>query len=80
MCNLSYGIAERSLNEGMQKGIMEGMQKGIVEGMDKGVTKNRLDSLRALMSQLNIDFDRAADLLLIPASDRDNLRKQLDQK
>ena len=120
MCNLSYGIAERSLNEGMQKGIMEGMQKGIMEGMqkgivegmqkgivegmqkgivegmqkgivegmqkgivegiDKGVTKNRLESLHALMSQLNIDFDRAADLLLIPASDRENLRKLLDQQ
>ena len=39
MCNLSVGIMEKGIKEGMEKGIKEGMEKGIKEGMEKGIKK-----------------------------------------
>ena len=67
MCNISYGIAEENYNEGWQGG----MNKGRREGVDEA----RLEGLRNLMKTLRVDFDHAADLLLIPSAEREKYRK-----
>ena len=43
MCNLSQGIKEAGIAEGMEKGIAEGMEKGIAEGMEKGMEKGKAE-------------------------------------
>ena len=70
MCNISYGIAEENYNEGWQGG----MNKGRREGVDEA----RLEGLRNLMKTLRVDFDHAADLLLIPSSERDKYKKLIE--
>src|SRR5699024_8156343 len=39
LCNLSQGIYNEGVHEGMDKGLKEGMDKGLKEGMDKGLNQ-----------------------------------------
>ncbi len=78
MCNISYGIAEENYNEGWQGGMNKGRREGRCEGRREGVDEARLEGLRNLMKTLRVDFDHAADLLLIPAAERDKYRKLIE--
>ena len=69
MCNISYGIAEESYEEGRSEGREE--------GREEGVFSNRVENLKNLMSNLNIDFDHAADILMIPDADREKIKKSI---
>ena len=48
MCNLSKGVREKGIAEGMAKGRAEGIAKGRVEGMAKGMTDGILLSINSL--------------------------------
>ena len=39
MCNLSQGIVERGIAQGMERGIAQGIEKGIAQGMERGIAQ-----------------------------------------
>ena len=67
MCNLSKGIRE--------KGIAEGLEKGRAEGL----TESTLTSVRNLTGTLGLSPDAAMTALKIPEIDRPRYAKQLNE-
>ncbi len=68
MCNLSEGILERGIEQGMQQGIEQGieqgMQQGIEQGMQQGIEQGMqrgLDLMNALYGKL-IEDNRIEDI------------------
>ena len=80
MCNISYGIAEKSYNEGVEIGIDKGIGIGIDKGRSEGRNKALAESLRAIMKSFRLDFDSAADVLHIPPAERKEYRKLVMSK
>ena len=39
MCNLSQGIVERGIAQGIERGIAQGIEKGIAQGIEKGMAQ-----------------------------------------
>ena len=78
MCNLSQGIVERGIAQGMERGIAQGMEKGIAQGMEKGIAQGvekgafnaTLASLRRLIANAGMSAEQAMNVLEIPASER----------
>ena len=68
MCNLSKGVRE--------KGVAEGMAKGRAEG----IAENTLTSIKNLMETLGLSVDAAMAALKIPEADRPRYAKQLDSQ
>ena len=62
MCNLSQGIVE--------KGIAQGIEKGMAQGVEKGAFNATLDSLRRLIANAGMSAEQAMNVLEIPASER----------
>ena len=74
MCNLSQGIVERGIAQGMaqgiEKGIAQGMERGIAQGVEKGAFSATLDSLRRLIANAGMSAEQAMNVLEIPAAER----------
>ena len=82
MCNLSQGIVERGIAQGMERGIAQGMEKGIAQGMEKGIAQGMaqgmekgafsatLASLRRLIANAGMSAEQAMNVLEIPAAER----------
>ena len=82
MCNLSQGIVERGIAQGMERGIAQGMEKGIAQGMEKGIAQGMaqgmekgafsatLDSLRRLIANAGMSAEQAMNVLEIPTAER----------
>ena len=66
MCNLSKGVRE--------KGIAEGLEKGRAEG----VAETTLANIKNLMETLGLSLEAAMAALKIPEADRPKYAKQLD--
>ena len=66
MCNLSQGIVERGIAQGMEKGIAQGMAQGV----EKGAFSATLDSLRRLIANAGMSAEQAMNVLEIHASER----------
>ena len=84
MCNLSKGVMEQALEEGLAKGIAEGlargieeglakgMAKGIEEGLAKGIEEERKNSIISVMKNMKLSLEEAMSVLNIPkAKNRD---------
>ena len=39
MCNLSQGIVERGIAQGMERGMAQGIEKGMAQGIAQGLEK-----------------------------------------
>ena len=82
MCNLSQGIVEKGLAEGMAKGMEQGLEQGLAKGMEQGLAKGIFDanmgSIRAMVSELHLTVEQAMNVLKIPSSERDRYRAALD--
>ena len=37
MCNLSQGILERGIEEGMERGLQQGVERGLRQGLERGL-------------------------------------------
>ena len=70
MCNLSRGIVEKGIAQGMEKGIAQGIEKGMAQGVEKGAFNATLDSLRRLIANAGMSAEQAMNVLEIPASER----------
>ena len=78
MCNLSQGIVEKGIAQGMERGIAQGMERGMAQGMEKGMAQGMekgafsatLDSLRRLIANAGMSAEQAMNVLEIPASER----------
>ena len=89
MCNFSQGFIERGREEGIEIGVEKGIGIGRKEGIEIGVEKgikigrekerkqSQIESLKAVMESLNVDFTKAADILKIPEAEREYYRKLL---
>ena len=56
--------------EGRKEGRIEGKEEGRAEGMTEGILKSRVDSINALMSNVNMTAEEAMDVLMIPEAER----------
>ena len=54
-----------------------GLEKGRQEGRQEGTTKAQIKSLKNLMDSLQVNDEKAMDLLKIPQEERDSLREAL---
>ena len=78
MCNLSQGIVEKGIAQGMERGMAQGMEKGMAQGMEKGMAQGMekgafsatLDSLRRLIANAGMSAEQAMNVLEIPAAER----------
>ena len=64
MCNLSKGVRE----------------KGVAEGMARGVAENTLQSIKNLMETLGLTIEQAMAALKVPETDRPKYAKQLNSQ
>ena len=51
MCNLSQGIVEKGLAEGLAKGMAQGVAEGMAKGMEQGLAKGMEQGLAKGMEQ-----------------------------
>ena len=70
MCNLSQGIVERGIAQGMERGIAQGIERGMAQGMEKGAFNATLASLRRLIANAGMSAEQAMNVLEIPAAER----------
>ena len=70
MCNLSQGIVEKGIAQGMERGMAQGMEKGMAQGMEKGAFSATLDSLRRLIANAGMSAEQAMNVLEIPTAER----------
>lgn len=77
MCNISQGIIEKCMNEGMEKGMAQGMAQGMEKGMAQGIEKNLLDNIKKLMNNLNFTEQQAMNILEIPEDEQTKLSAML---
>ncbi len=96
MCNLSKGVREKGIAEGMAKGRAEGMAKGRaegmakgraegiakgrVEGMAKGMTDGILLSINSLMETMGLSIEQAMTALKVPEAERPKYMTLLEQQ
>jgi predicted transposase/invertase (TIGR01784 family) len=73
MCNLSYGVLERGRKEGEEIGI----EKGREEGREEGRMLEKIEALKNLIAGTDFSFDKAADILKIPAEEREKYRSEV---
>ncbi len=86
MCNLSQGIVEKGLAEGlakgMEQGMAKGMEQGLAKGMEQGMAKGIFDanmgSIRAMVSELHLTVEQAMNVLKIPQNERERYKAALD--
>ncbi len=65
MCNLSKGIIEDSIAEGMEKGIA----LGLAEGREAGKDRATADAIFNMMSKLNMTAGQAMEILNVNKAD-----------
>ena len=79
MCNVSEGIWEEALEQGMLKGIEQGMEQGMLKGMEQGiehgVLKGKLESINSLMNSMNLSLEEAMKVLNVPEEERMKFRE-----
>jgi flagellar biosynthesis/type III secretory pathway protein FliH len=75
MCNLSAGIREDALRQGVEQGLRQGVEQGLKQGVEQGAERNLLENLRKLMQKLKITFEEAADMLDLSESDKKKYAK-----
>ena len=82
MCNLSQGIVEKGLAEGLAKGMAQGVAEGLAKGMEQGMAKGIFDanmgSIRAMVSELHLTVEQAMNVLKIPQNERERYKAALD--
>ena len=90
MCNLSQGIVEKGLAEGLAKGMAQGVAEGMAKGMEQGLAKGmeqgmakgifdaNMGSIRAMVSELHLTVEQAMNVLKIPQNERERYKAALD--
>ena len=65
MCNLSQGVKERAMEQGMTKGVAKGREDAM------------LQAIKSVMDSLKLSSDAAMDVLKVPSADRAKYRAML---
>ena len=78
MCNLSQGIVEKGLAEGLAKGMAQGVAEGMEQGLAKGIFDANMGSIRAMVSELHLTVEQAMNVLKIPQNEREHYKAALD--
>lgn len=74
---LAIGL-KRGIEQGIERGIEQGIEKGIEQGIEQGIEKNRIESIKNLMSNLSLSAEDAMDALGISVQDRERLNRLLE--
>ncbi len=81
VCEAMRELFEDATNKGITKGIGIGIEKGKAEGRAEGRAEEKIETtisyLRSIMVNLNVDVERAMDILSIDEKDRDFYREKL---
>ena len=64
--------------EGRAEGIEQGREEGRAEGIEQGRTEQLVESIKNLMSA-GFDFEKAVEMLKVPAEQIDELRRLIFQ-
>lgn len=72
MCNLSEGVWER--------GVEQGMERGVKQGMERGRSETWTDAIRGLMKNMKLSVEQAMTALEIPEADRPKYRELLGKQ
>ena len=75
MCNVSEGIWEEALEQGMLKGMEQGIEQGMLKGMEQGVLKGKLEAINSLMNSMNLSLEEAMKILNVPEEERAKFRE-----
>lgn len=84
MCNLSKGVREKGIAEGIIRGRAEGIAKGRAEGIEEGISlgiaKNMVDSIQSLMRTTGFTVEQAMTALEIPEAEKPKYRELLKKQ
>jgi flagellar biosynthesis/type III secretory pathway protein FliH len=67
MCNLSAGIRDKALRQGIEQGY----EKGVEHGVEQGFEIKQLEDLKKLIKNLHFTFEQAADALELSTEARE---------
>lgn len=86
MCNLSKGVEEKGISQGLkwglekglaqgiEEGLAQGIEKGLAQGIEKGlaqgIEKGELKSIRNLADSMKCSLEQAMEALKIPEEKR----------
>ena len=74
MCNLSQGIRDRGIAEGMalgiEKGRAEGINLGRAEGRTEGIESTHISVIKQMMKNLNFTAEQAMSAIGLSEKDR----------
>ena len=70
-------MAERA--QSRAEGFAEGYAEGFAEGLAEGRLERKISNIRAIMENLSVSVDDAMKLLKTPESDRDIIRRLIEQ-
>ena len=76
VCEAMRELFEDATNKGITKGIGIGIEKGKAEGRAEEKIETTISYLRSIMVNLNVDVERAMDILSIDEKDRDFYREK----
>ena len=77
VCEAMRELFEDATNKGITKGIGIGIEKGKAEGRAEEKIETTISYLRSIMVNLNVDVERAMDILSIDEKDRNFYREKL---
>jgi len=75
MCNLSQGVRERGIAEGVELGVAKGIAKGIAEGR----INERMENICSIMETMGFTIEQAMAALKIPEDEKPKYRDLLKQ-
>ncbi len=83
MCNLSAGIREKALRQGIEQGYEKGFEYGVAQGIERvmkqemergieqGLEIKQLEDLKKVIKNLHFTFEQAADALELSTEARE---------
>ena len=77
MCNLSEGIYDSGLQQGLQRGLLQGRKEGFEDGRSQGLLERNLYGIRNMMSRLQLPLEVAMDIMGVPEEEKERYTRLL---
>lgn len=79
MCREVEKLLMAELAKSRAEGFAEGYAEGFAEGYAEGRLERKMSNIRAVMENLSVSVDDAMKLLKTPESERDIIRRHIEQ-
>jgi len=80
MCNLSQGIKEKGIAQGISQGLAQGISQGLAQGRTEGIVNGILFSIKNLMETMGLTIEQAMTALKIPENEKQKYKDLLQQE